>query len=411
MRLLSFLLFFLTSTASALDARFDALFHCGTLGGCRKEAQQVRSLAKSVSGILGAAAKGGGDLSDQALEQAIVEIRAAIDTCHRDILQNCKAPLAEVEKAVEEKTVFFSPQGEPEVFPWTEDAKRLYKDALKSKICAGSVKVESLLALDRIFFSNANCAKLEFLRAIPSLRSAGFDTKQRLCVNGFRGSASDSGTGKQNATFILVNAPVRAGAIITPRGALSQLDDTLVHEFVHQERRTNDSFRLSTDAFLNLGFDKAVSSYQRIAGKLEPALKNELEKVTKIPGLTDAERTKRLRAAYEDAVAKISKELNGARLPMRFGAGTENSALDSGLLVPAKKIVVTRSPTFVNGKADFSENKFITPDTYPLSDKEEYVAVALAMYRYDRQRANRSYSKEELRWLAKNWEYGYLQKP
>lgn len=281
------------------------------------------------------------------------------------------------------------------------------------------------------FFWNTSCTGRAYLKElkpfkeVPEIESLEFEN---ICVNGQNSTSVVTSNGiKIEANYMIIGSNTRTSGWYSEDAIIDLLDETLLHEFVHRQRDSDPVFKQSTDEFLKFRYHRLQNDYLNASDRVEESINEEAARIAAISGLSDKKRNEMIFEYSKNQMNRFRDWMISNKIPVNAGMASRNGIWDkdkSSELKPGE-FILKNTPEFNDGKP--TQFKFIdwaraiprnatglasvqTLDSYSLYNEEEYVAVGLAMYRYDRASANKSFSKEELEWLERNWESGYLHK-
>lgn len=324
--------------------------------------------------------------------------------CVQSLFRNCTENLSEVRKAVGEKAYFISNPEENPIFPWSEGQKLLYLDTLTAKICSGAVSLKTLKSLDALFFSNTPCTGDEYLNELPQIAKLRVDHLDgtNLCANGWNGKiGTKDGT---HVDVMIVGGSSRTLHILKPDGkVLTNLDETIFHEFTHRREDIDPVFKAETKEFVGKRFSLVKSQFDVLEDNFTKTRRQFADHLAKDESLSDDDRTLKLGREVDRLAESLSEKMAELKVPVRMGLGSDNGVILKEVSADPNSWRLGNGLNFVNGKVAPVGNNGVMIDIYMLSSEHEYIATAMALFRYDRNSAEKMFTQAELEWLrAKN---------
>lgn len=403
-------LFALLAIFSAEASASSPITLCAGVKSCLGDFATIRDLSADISGIIREYERQlleswetweiqRHDPSEQELEKQTLALQDLLDRCHESVESHCAVNLGILNKLLDEKIEYLSAPGVKPEFPWNQENKNLYRGALVQKVCTRNTRLETIQLLDRIIFFNTRVYD-------PALygEPASAELPNNLPDAFISTHNANNGEVKR---YLVALSSIKDKASTSDTGASLAFDDVMTHEFVHAQRKLNFKFKTESDRFLKLRFSKLKDAFEQKHFEVNNAIRKDLDSLRDNRAMTAEEKNKKFREKLTQSFNGFNEWMAKNKIPMRYGPSVGGSLWKNGdPLIASRKSVDVHVDYFgpnnpkilqVSGQNDF----------YSMENEEEYLAVALSMYRYDRALALKTYSKEELHWLAKNWELGY----
>ncbi len=390
------------------DLQLQQLNVCAQYYGCINDLGFLKTLTGTDTGIPGCLTSPNGSL------EFINEVKIKLQACHDEIINVCPEKRSQLLPIISDKTIFLG--GAPPLkFSWTDERKSSVIGSLQRKVCSGAISEKSVRQIDNLLFFNATCTGTRYLshltpfKNIPGIENVDSDNVCQYARTPLT-TLTVTGDGKPKeitSNYITFGADPLLDLWIKPNGLVSLLDETIIHEFVHFEGRVNPDFLKWTIQLLGLRYLDLSERYKAANSVYMEDVNREARRLEGLKDLTDIQRKAKIDEYITLRNQKFIEWIEENQVLTRAIVASPNVGVVGGRRYAINEVDSDWLVTFENGHAKVAENSPFVVHAWSMWSYDEYIAMALAMFRVDSLSAYLHLSSEERSWIRSHWAKGY----